>query len=203
MHTRTSILFLLSLGLCAQENPGGNRMGLSLAATTATGGFSDTFGSGFQFGLQIHFNRESRHLGRLRVDYMQMDNRKPIPYGTVASWNGSGWDTATTYASSRMEGYSVVYEWMPHLEAHSHSGFFGILGMGGTVWNESIHQADPSLWGGHDTDLGFTASAGLGWRFNPHASVEARYVHTDLAFEGNHRYSSNRNYAAFGATYRF
>jgi hypothetical protein len=106
-------------------------------------------------------------------------------------------------ADSRMEAYSVVYEWMPHLENHSQSGLFGIFGMGGTLWNET--RRNNSIYAGShtDTDLGFTLSAGIGWRFNLHATAEARFVHSDLEFSGHHNYGSRRSYLALGTSLRF
>ena len=204
MRLITAAFLTVSMGLTAQEEPGGNRMGIGLSATAAAGDLAQSFDHGFQVGLQIHFNRESRHLGRLRIDYLQSDSKGPVPSGSsIAAWNGTTWVTVPIDTTSRMEAYSVVYEWMPHLEGHSRSGLFGIFGMGGTLWNETLHRSGPYSWNSHDTELGFTLTAGAGWRFNPHISLEARYVHSDLSFQGYHRYGSNRSYAAVGGTYRF
>jgi len=78
-----------------------------------------------------------------------------------------------------------------------------IFGMGGTLWNETW-RSDLYYTGSHsETELGFTLSAGLGWRFNPHAAVEARFVNSDLAFNGQHNYGSTRSYLTFGTSLRF
>jgi opacity protein-like surface antigen len=104
-----------------------------------------------------------------------------------------------------MEAYSVAYEWMPHLENHSHSGPFAILGIGGTLWNETRRPTDASFGGSYtDSDFGFTLSAGAGWRFNPHATIEVRYVDSDLTTtSGTHHYGSHRSYLTFGTSLRF
>jgi hypothetical protein len=197
---------LTSLGLCAQENPGGNRMGVGFSLVAPVDNLSTDFGTGFQAGLQIHFNRESRHLGRLRIDYLQMDSKHAIQTGLGGYWNGSTWAYTPVFSNSRMEAYSVAYEWMPHLENHSQSGLFGIFGMGGTIWNESLRPTTTTFtFGGTNTqsDLGFTLSAGVGWRFNPHATAEVRFVNSSLEFGGHHNYGSSRSYLTFGTSLRF
>lgn len=203
MNPLKAILLLGTLGLSAQENPGGNRMGIGLSVLAPLDTWGSSFDAGFQAGLQIHFNRESRHLGRLRIDYLQSDSKRPIYMGTWAVWNGSGYVSTPQMTDRRMEAYSVAYEWMPHRENHSRSGLFGIFGMGGTLWNETW-RSDLYYTGSHsETELGFTLSAGLGWRFNPHAAVEARFVNSDLAFNGQHNYGSTRSYLTFGTSLRF
>ncbi len=161
------------------------------------------FDTGFQAGLQIHFNRESRHLGRLRIDYLQTNSKHDIQTGNNPYWNGSTLVSGPQFARSRMEGYSVAYEWMPHLEDHCRSGLFGIFGMGGTLWNETLRPTGPNVGSYTETDLGFTLSAGVGWRFNPHATVEGRFVNSDLEFRQHPNYGSNRSYLTFGTSLRF
>jgi hypothetical protein len=200
-----AVLFALAtLGLSAQEeNPGGNRLGIGLSVLAPLDTWGSSFDTGFQAGLQIHFNRESRHLGRLRIDYLQSDSKHPIPTGTWAVWNGSTYVLTPQLSDSRMEAYSVIYEWMPHLENHSRSGLFGIFGMGGTLWNETRRNTTVYAGSYTDTDLGFTLSAGMGWRFNPHATVEARFVNSDLTFHHYPNYGSKRSYLTFGTSLRF
>jgi len=180
-------------------------MGIGLSGLVPTGTWGDTYDTGFQAGLQIHFNREGRHLGRLRIDYLQSDSKRPIQTGIWAVWNGSAWVPIPQWSSGRMEAYSVAYEWMPHLENHSHSGPFAILGLGGTLWNETRRPTDASFGGSYtDSDFGFTLSAGAGWRFNPHATLEVRYVDSDLTTtSGTHHYGSHRSYLTFGTSLRF
>lgn len=188
---------LLSLSLSAQDNPGGNRMGVGLSVLSPIDFGRDTFDPGFQVGLQIHYNRESRHLGRLRIDYLRADSRNLVQTGTDAVWNGSTWVLVPIFARNRIQAHSIAYEWMPHLEDHCRSGLFGILGVGGTFWNESIHH---DFFG----DLGFTVSVGGGWRFNPHAALEVRFVNSDLAVHGQHvENGSTRSFLTFGASLRF
>ncbi len=205
MRPHLSFLLLATLGLSAQENPGGNRMGIGLSVLSPMDSWGSRFDPGFQAGLQIHFNRESRHLGRLRIDYLQADSTRPILTGTQGVWNGSTWVQTPLLADSRMEAYAIAYEWMPHLEQHSHSGLFGIFGVGGTLWNETLRNR--AFYGGSDTEVewGFTLSAGLGWRFNPHAAVEARFVNSDIAFHGRHNYNygPTRSFLTFGTSLRF
>jgi hypothetical protein len=205
MRSLSALLAIAGLGLCAQDNPGGNRMGIGLSALMPLGDLSPDFGTGFQAGLQIHFNRESRHLGRLRIDYLQTDSRHPVQAGTQTIWNGSTYVTTPLLADSRLEAYAIAYEWMPHLEPHSRSGLFGIFGVGGTLWNETLRNR--SLYAGSDTEVewGFTLSAGLGWRFSPHTAVEARFVNSDLAFHGRHTYNygPTRSYLTVGTSLRF
>ncbi|MBK8572932.1 MAG: outer membrane beta-barrel protein [Holophagaceae bacterium] len=205
MRLPAAALLLATLGLSAQENPGGNRMGIGLSALVPLATWGSSFDTGFQVGLQVHFNRESRHLGRLRIDYLQADTKRPIQTGIWDVWNGSAWVPTPQWATGRMEAYSVAYEWLPHLENHSRSGPFGILGLGGTLWNETRRSTNPAF-GGTDTDsdLGFTVSAGAGWRFNPHATVEVRYVDSDLTTtSGTHHYGSHRSYLTVGTSLRF
>jgi hypothetical protein len=211
MRPLTALFLITSLGLSAQEDPGGNRMGIGLSALVPMDTWGSSFATGFQAGLLIHFNRESRHLGRLRIDYLQSDSKGLIQTGIVYGWNGSTSVPTPMFATSRMEAYSVVYEWMPHLENHSQSGLFGIFGMGGTLWNETRHTANtsgiapfgyiPSSY--TETDLGFTLSAGLGWRFNPHATLETRFVNSNLNFRNHANYGPNRSYLTFGTSLRF
>lgn len=196
MSRRTlPLLCAAALALQAQEDPNGNRMGIGLALLTPTGTWSNAYDPGFQAGLQIHFNRESRHLGRLRIDYLAADSKRALYED--ASFPSFLWRRA------RMEAYGVAYEWMPHLENHSRNGLFGILGMGGTLWNETFR--DPTYGAGSRTDSewSFTLSAGLGWRFNPHATIEARYANSDLAFRGHHNYGTQRAAVTFGTSLRF
>lgn len=204
MRRLTPALLLAALSLSAQgENPDGNRMGIGLSVLAPLATWGSSFDPGFQAGLQIHFNRESRHLGRLRIDYLQADSKRPIQTGTWALWNGSTYVLTPQLSDSRMEAYSVAYEWMPHLENHSHSGPFGIFGMGGTLWNETLRNRNVYQGAYTETEWGFTLSAGVGWRFNPHAALEARFVNSDLSFRGNHNYGSSRSYLTFGTSIRF
>lgn len=203
MKTRAALLLLATLGLAAQENPGGNRMGIGLSFLVPTDTWGSSFDTGFQAGLQIHFNRESRHLGRLRIDYLQSDSKHPIQTGLWDIWNGTTYVPTPQFSNSRMEAYSVVYEWMPHLENHSRSGLFGIFGMGGTLWNETRHNNNIYTGSYTETDQGFTLSAGAGWRFNPHATLEARFVNSNLNFRNHPNYGSDRSYLTFGTSLRF
>jgi hypothetical protein len=177
-------------------------VGIALLAPLDT--LSSKFNPGFQGGLQIHFNRESRHLGRLRIDYLQIDSKQAIQTGLVSYWDGSTWVNTQGLAHSRLEAYSVAYEWMPHLENHSRSGLFGIFGMGGTLWNETLRPTNSPYGGTYtETEWGFTLSAGVGWRFNPHTTVETRFVHSDLEFSRHPNYGSSRSYLTFGTSLRF
>jgi hypothetical protein len=204
MKCAASLLVLAALGLSAQENPGGNRMGIGLAILVPTDTWGSSFGTGYQAGLQIHFNRESRHLGRLRIDYLQSDTKRPIQTGIWDVWNGTTYVPTPQFSNSRMEAYSVAYEWLPHLEEHSRSGVFGIFGMGGTLWNETRRNNNNIYPGSYtETDLGFTLSAGAGWRFNPHATLEARFVNSNLNFRNHPNYGSDRSYLTFGTSLRF
>ncbi len=204
MRLTAAALLLATLGLSAQENPGGNRMGIGLSALLPLDTWGSSFDAGFQAGLQIHFNRESRHLGRLRIDYLQANSKGALQTGTGSYWDSSAWVTASQFARSRMEGYSVAYEWLPHLEDHSRSGLFGIFGMGGTLWNETLRPTNSTYGGTYtETEWGFTLSAGVGWRFNPHATVEARVVNSDLVFDRHPNYGSSRSYLTLGTSLRF
>lgn len=197
MKPLAALLLSATLALTAQEDAG-TRLGLGLALASPMDTWGSSFNTGFQAGLQIHFNRESRHLGRLRIDYLQADSKGPIQTGLYDVWNGNGYTLTPQFATSRMEAYSVAYEWLPHVEASSHHGLFG---MGGTLWNETRR---PSGGGSHtETDLGFTLSAGVGWRFNSHASLETRLVHTDISFRNHPNYGSSRSYLTFGPSLRF
>ncbi|MBK7292521.1 MAG: outer membrane beta-barrel protein [Holophagaceae bacterium] len=204
---RPLILICLSacLSLVAQDNPGGNRMGIGLSLLSPQSAWGDLFDTGFQAGLQIHFNRESRFLSRLRIDYLQSDSKRAIQAGTYLVWNGSGYDTTPRLADSRMEAYSIAYEWLPHLEPHGRRGLFGIFGVGGTLWNETLRFRGAFQETDTEVEWGFTASAGIGWRFNPHATVEARFVNSDLSFHGHHNYNygPSRAYLTFGTSLRF
>ena len=204
MSIRAAVLPLAAcLALAAQDHPGGNRFGLGLSLMQPLDSLGDNLGSGFQAGLQVHFNRESRHLGRLRIDYLQADSRGLVQDGLTTSWNGSTWVLVPNLARTRMEAYSVAYEWMPHLEPHSRSGAFGILGMGGMLWNESLHATSTPRGTYTESDLGFTLSAGAGFRFNPHATLEARLVRSELQFGGRHRYGTVRTFLTLGTSLRF
>lgn len=199
------VLSALALPLTAQDNPGGERTGIAVAYLAPVDNLDSVFNPGFQVGFQIHFNRESRFLGRFRMDYLRMDAKRPVLAGTQLTWSGSTWVTSPLMADSRMEAYSVAYEWMPHVEEPARHGLFGIFGVGGTLWNETMRA--PNLFDGSHTDTkwGLTLSGGAGWRFNPTFSVEARYVYSDLTFHQQRevRYGSNRSFLTCGATVRF
>ncbi len=204
MKRAASLLVLAALGLAAQDNPGGNRMGIGLALLSPQETWGSSFETGFQAGLHVYFNRESRHLGRLRIDYLQADSKGPIRTGLYDVWDGTSYVLTPQFATSRMEAYSVAYEWLPHVEDNPRHGLFGIFGMGGTLWNESLRPSGGFGRGSYtETDLGFTLSAGVGWRFNPHAALEARLVHTDISFRNHPNYGSSRSYLTIGTGLRF
>jgi hypothetical protein len=197
------LLLSATLGLGAQEDPG-NRMGIGLAMLSPIDTWGSSFNTGFQAGLQVYFNRESRHLGRLRIDYLQADSKGPIQTGLYDVWDGNSYALAPRFATSRMEAYSVAYEWLPHVEESGRHGLFGIFGMGGTLWNQTLRPTASSGGGSYtETDLGFTLSAGVGWRFNPHASLEVRLTHTDISFREHPNYGSSWSYLTFGTGLRF
>lgn len=200
-----ALFAVATLALSAQENPGGNRMGIGLSGLAPVGDLGTDFNPGFQAGLQVFFNRESRHLGRLRIDYLQSDSKHAVQTGTYGYWDGSAWAAVPLLAKSRMEAYSIAYEWMPHLEDHSRSGVFGIFGMGGTLWNETLRPVYSPYGGGTytETEWGFTLSAGVGYRFNPHAALEVRYVNSDVVFDHHPNYGSSRSFLTFGTSLRF
>jgi hypothetical protein len=203
MKPLVALFLSATLGLSAQEDPG-NRMGIGLGLLSPIETWGSSFNTGFQTGLQVYFNRESRHLGRLRIEYLQADSKGPIQTGLYDVWNGSSYGLTPQFATSRMEGYSVAYEWLPHLEESGRHGLFGIFGMGGTLWNETLRPSGSQGGGTYtETDLGFTLSAGGGWRFNSHASLEARFVHTDISFRNHPNYGSSRSYLTFGTGLRF
>ncbi|WP_257306577.1 outer membrane protein [Geothrix campi] len=199
------LLVTAALALPAQENPGGNRFGIGLAVIQPTSEWGSYFDPGFQAGIQVHFNRESRFLSRLRIDYLRADSSGSIQRGLTTAWNGSTWVTVPNLVRSRMEAYTVAYEWMPHLEDHSRSGLFGILGVGGTLWNETRRGAEPGTGTDTDTEWSLTFSAGAGWRFNPHATLELRYVHGDMSSFWGHRvdYGPTRALVSLGTSLRF
>ena len=205
MSRRALTLLFATLSLAAQESPDGNRFGIGLSAIKPTGDWGSYFDPGFQAGIQIHFNRESRHLQRLRIDYLRTDDSGPVPFGTNVFWNGTTWVTAAANARSRMEAYTVAYEWMPHLENHSRSGAFFILGVGGTLWNETRRAVDPGTGTVTDPEWSMNFSAGAGWRFNTHATLELRYVHGDLSSFWHHQpdYGSTRDFLSVGTSLRF
>ncbi|WP_257312256.1 porin family protein [Geothrix fuzhouensis] len=199
------LLSALALPLSAQDNPGGERTGIGVSYLAPVDNLESVFNPGFQVGFQIHFNRESRHLGRFRMDYLRMDAKRPVLAGALTTWNGTAWVYSPLMADSRMEAYSVAYEWMPHVEEPARHGLFGIFGVGGTLWNETMRA--PNLFDGSHTDTkwGLTLSGGAGWRFNPTFSVEARYVYSDLTFHQQRevRYGATRSFLTCGATVRF
>jgi hypothetical protein len=200
MKPLAALFLSATLGLAAQEEPG-NRMGIGLGLLSPVDTWGSSFNTGFQAGLQVYFNRESRHLGRLRIDYLQADSKGPIQTSIYDVWDGSSYVPMRQLATSRKEAYSVAYEWLPHLEE---GGRHGIFGMGGTLWNETRRPSTTFSGGSYtETDLGFTLSAGVGWRFNPHASLEARLVHTDISFRERPNYGSSRSYLTFGTGLRF
>jgi hypothetical protein len=193
MRTLTLLALTATLGLSAQEDhPGGNRFAFGLAYLSPSGTWGSDFNGGFQAGLQVHFNRESRHLSRLRFDYLQADSKHLVPTLFVDP----------PRASSRMEGYSVMFEWMPHLENHSHSGGFAILGIGGTLWHET-QRVPGTDWIDIDVRWALTMSGGLGWRFNRHATLEARYLKSEISFEGQKPYGRIRDSITLGTSLRF
>jgi hypothetical protein len=182
----------------------GNRMGIGVYAFQATGEDASAFSDpGWLVSLQIHFNRSSRHMGRLRIDYGRMDSADPMLTGTgLPPWD----QTLREYGKIQRETFSVSYEWMPHLQDHSRSGLFGILGMGGSWWRDSWNTSAVSyLWEAHhDDDLAFQLTLGGGYRFNPHAALEARY--TRSAFTTHASYpprGERRDHLSCGVAFRF
>ena len=193
---------LTTLSLAAQSSTEEHRIGLGLSAVAPTSNLAQEFGTGFQAGLQVYYYRDTG-LGRLRFDYLQTNSKHAIRTGDSAVWNGTAYVAIPNFANSRMEAYSVHYEWMPALQGNREGGFFAILGMGGTLWNETLRPATSGYGGTYtETDLGFTVSAGLGWRFNPQAAIEVRFVNSDLIFHQHPNYGSNRSYLTLGASFR-
>lgn len=209
MSIRNAVFLSLALGgalLTAQETEAdGNRMGIAIYGIKAAGSGASAFADpGGLLSLQIHFNRASRHLGRLRIDYGRMDSSEPLLTGSTGI---SPWDvTVREYGKIQRETIGLSYEWMPHLEAHSHFGPFGILGMGGAWWRDAWKNPSvTSYWDAHhDDDLAFQLTLGGGYRFNPHAALELRYTHS--AFVTHASYpprGDRRDLLSFGAAFRF
>lgn len=200
---------LATPALRAEDPLDGNRVGLAFALVKPTGSGFDGFKTGYQGSLQIHFNRESPWLGRLRIDYMAVDSDGPQVRGFYYYAGPGG--SLPRIVDLRREGYGVAYEWMPHFGGTSRSGAFGILGVGGMLWNERQKALLSPAFSYEsvsrtDSDFAFTPSLGFGYRFNIHAALEARVVGSYLNHRGDPpewTSSGERTYLAFGASFRF
>lgn len=211
-HAPAFALLLPLLGassLSAQGEPYGNRFGLGFAAVSPQGAGSQGFGTGYQLSLQVHFNRESPNLGRLRIDYSVMDSSRPFNDGSIYVYPGGF--MGSLMADVRRESYGVAYEWMPHFGTDSRGGPFMILGLGGMLWNERRKVTSPQYpYGSHtNVDLGLNPSLGFGYRFNVHLALEARLVGSFLGvYPGppdskSWEADGERHHLTFGASVRF
>lgn len=204
-----SLLLLGTPSLQAEDSsPYGNRFGLGVAILSPQGSGSQDFGTGYQAGLQIHFNREGTFMGRLRIDYTVVDSKRPVQVGLI--WNYPDPSTPLM-ADVRREGYGIAYEVMPHFGPSSREGGFLILGIGGMLWNERRLEKN-SPWPVHshtESDLAFTPILGFGYRFSPRFAVDARLVGSFLnvgpdPFRGKDwEADSERHVLTFGANFRF
>jgi|GEM_PF-2080399 len=209
MSVRSAVFLPLALAgtlLTAQETEAdGNRMGLAIYGIKAAGPGASAFADpGGLFSLQIHFNRASRHLSRLRIDYGRMESSEPLLTGSngMTSWDAS----SREYGTIQRETIGVAYEWMPHLEPHCRSGLFGILGMGGAWWRDAWKAPMvTTFWDAHhDDDLAFQLTLGGGYRFNTHAALEARYTRSSFITQAsNPPRGDRRDLLSFGAAFRF
>ena len=206
---RSAVFLSLALAgtlLTAQETEAdGNRMGLGAYGISATGTGASAFSDpGGLLSLQIHFNRASRHLGRLRIDYGRMHSTKPLLTG---SYGVSPWDVSSrVYEKIQRETLGVAYEWMPHLRENSRSGPFGILGMGGAFWRDSWNSPDVSYsWDSRrDDDVAFQLTLGGGYRINTQAALELRYTRSAFVTQAdNPPRGDRRDLLSFGAAFRF
>lgn len=209
MSSRKAVLLSIALTgtlLTAQETEAdGNRMGIGIYGFQAIGDGASAFSDpGYLLSLQIHFNRGSRHMGRLRIDYGRVDSSEPLLTGSSGI---SPWDMPQReFGKIQRETLGVAYEWMPHLLNNSRSGLFGILGMGGAFWRDAWSTSTTSdFWGNHyDDDLAFQLTLGGGYRFNPHAALELRYTHSAFATQASHPpRGDRRDHLSFGAAFRF
>jgi len=206
---RSAVFLSLALAgtlLTAQETEAdGNRMGLGAYGIMASGAGASAFSDpGGLLSLQIHFNRASRHLGRLRIDYGRMHSTRALLTG---SYGVSPWDVSSrVYEKIQRETLGVAYEWMPHLRENSRSGPFGILGMGGAFWRDSWNPPSALFSGAsrRDGDWASPLPLGGGYRTNPHAALELGYTRSAFVTQAdNPPRGDRRDLLSFGAAFRF
>lgn len=200
-----ALAIAVSMPVSAQDN--GNRMGLGLYRTLTSGSWDPPVGDGgWQAGLHIYFNRESSNLGRIRIEYGEIEAGREFPDGFA--WDGSGPPyTKTVYRVVRMHHLTVGYEWLPHLGTHSRSGPFAILGISGTIWNDqrTDTRLGPESPGGErhpesQGDSTFAPTVGVGYRFDTHWALEFRYA---LAIGNGHVSEGGRELLSLGGAFRF
>ena len=208
MSARSGVLLSIAMAgtlLMGQETKAdGNRMGIGVYGIKPVGDGASAFSDlGGMLSLQIHFNRASRHLGRLRIDYGHLNSTEPLLTGSgTPPWDQS----SREYGKIERETWAVSYEWMPHVLGNSRSGLFGILGMGGAYWRDSWKTSVTSgFWGNHyDDDLAFQLTLGGGYRINTHAALELRYTRSDFVTHSSYPpRGERRDHLSFGAAFRF
>lgn len=187
--TRRSLATLLlaaaPLALQAQDLP--SRFGLGFAYVAPQGDWKDTYDSGWNVGLHVHFNREGNHEQRLRIDFIGLKEFKE-----------SGRLSGVNYTvKANAAGVGVGYDWLPRVSRWGNGGgFHFVLGVSGISWAQKVEASARSPYGtgyADDTDTGFAFSPTVGFqvRFNKNVNLEARYTlskvtastNTDLVWE--------------------
>ena len=213
---RKALAFAMALSLPAFAQEPGSRFGLELGVFQPKGrwdmyqsvGFPNPEPStGWMGGLLVHFNLESRFQGRLRVSYLQtgkgddmvVSYSAPQPLPTGQHMEGRGY----------YQGVQVGYEVLIRLGGDPRQGPFLVAGLGGAFWSfrttdhHPVQNPDPVPQGyypspGLSPDITFLPVLGMGWRFSPHWTAEAR-----VFLAGNESGRNSRKGAILAGTYRF
>ena len=173
--TRRSLVPLLlaaaPLALQAQDLP--SRFGLGFAFVAPQGDWKDTYDSGWNVGLHVHFNREGNHEQRLRIDFIGLKEFKE-----------SGRLMGADYTvKANAAGVGVGYDWLFHFDGRrSAPGAYALIGVGGIRWTEEFTaKSEPSARNPyHVVDsqdfTSFALTVGLGVRLSRNIGLEVRHT---------------------------
>lgn len=153
---------LAPLALGAQDLP--SRVGFGVALVMPQGDIQSKVGQGHALSVNIHFNREATHEGRLRIEESTLGSKtvsEPDPYGGLQRVTRTG------------HGLAVGYDWMP-----GNPQVRAILGLGGMFWYQEAKVVESYGYAYRDDAVGFAVvpTFGLQVRFNRNVGLELRYA---------------------------
>jgi hypothetical protein len=161
------------------------RFGLQASFVSPVGGMRDYALEGFGFGLSLEYELGEKNAVRARVEYLSFSEKKEV---TLAWWlvDFPQYGVLKTGIKRNPNVTSVMGDWVYRANSHDKGAFLfagaGIISSNASPkrfneYLELIGDEFETNWA-PEKSTNFGLSLGLGYHFNKHFGLEARYTKT-------------------------